>query len=342
MTGAAIAITSTANVTEGNAATLTATLQGGLTAGIDIAVNLSKGAGSTANAADHGSLPVITIPAGSASGTASLAAALDDLLESPETVIIEGSASGFTVTGTTVTIDDKNGEDAANKIFTVTPEAMSVAEGSGTKVWIRLPSPQKTQEALIISLQRGGASSAALLAGEYSFPATVTIPAGGSEVSFDLDIQTDNVIEPVEELEIEASAMVYGTSVTASNKVNITDANNKTITITGPASVTEGNTATIIFSLPTGITTAEAITISLSPGTATPATSAADFSAALPVSVIIPAGGDHVDMPVSPVTDGILEPTKKLHLVPSASVILLALMWHWMSLIMITPVLRLH
>ena len=72
-------------------------------------------------------------------------------------------------------------------------------------------------------------------------------------------------------------------------------------------------------SLPAGITTAEAVTISLAPGTATPAISAADFSAALPVSVIIPAGGDHVDMPVSPVTDGILEPTEKLHLVPSAS-----------------------
>ncbi|WP_146857252.1 Calx-beta domain-containing protein, partial [Chitinophaga cymbidii] len=320
ITGAAIAITSSdASVTEGESATITAALEGGLVAGIDITVTISAGSASTADAADHAALVNITIPAESSTGTMTLTTLEDDFLEAAETLVVEGTATGFTVTGTTVTIDDKNGQNAANKIFTITPEATSVTEGGGTKVWIRLPSPQKTQEALTISLQRGSATSAGLLASEYSFDPTVTIPAGGSEVSFDLDIMTDNVIEPLEELEIEASAMVYGTSITASNKVDIVDANDRTITISGPAIVTEGSSATLTFSLPSGITTAEAITINLAPGTATPATDAADFSPALLTSVTIPAGGDHVDYHVNPSTDNILEPTEKLHLIPSAT-----------------------
>ncbi|QEH41186.1 Calx-beta domain-containing protein [Chitinophaga sp. XS-30] len=320
LAGATIVITSAAaNVTEGDDVTLTATLQGGLTAGSDIIISLSRGAGSTADDNDHGTLGTITIPALGSTGTGSFSTALDDLLEWPETVSVEGSATGFTVTGTTVTIDDKNGATAANKIFTITPEALSIAEGGSTKVWIRLPSPQITQEALTINLQAGGLTSATLAASEYAFPPSVTIPAGESEISFDLDALTDNVIEPVEQLEIEASASVYGTSVTTSEQVDITDSNNKLITLGGATSITEGSSGTITFSLPVGITTAEAITISLAPGTATPAVSAADFSPALLTSVTIPAGGNNVDLQVNPAADGILEPTEKLHLIPTAT-----------------------
>ena len=233
---------------------------GGLTAGSNITITLNSAASSTASGADHGTLNAITINAGSTTGSTTLTASSDNILESDETLVLEGTATGFAVTGTTVTITDATGP----RQISIVPEAATVTEGSAIKVWVRLPAGISTSEDITVQLDRGAASIAGVT--EYTFPATVTIPANGHEVSFDLAASTDNAIEPNELLEITAEANLFGLTATTSTSVNLVDATgNKTITITGPASVTEGNAATITFSLPAGITTAEAITINLAP-----------------------------------------------------------------------------
>ncbi|MRG48621.1 T9SS type B sorting domain-containing protein [Chitinophaga sp. SYP-B3965] len=318
LVGASIALSaSIASVAEGGTVRITATLS--VTSSTDIIVTLAKDGTSQADNTDHGALGSITILAGASSGYVDITASSDLLLENTESLILNGIATGFTVISTTINITDLNGQNSNNKIFTITPVAASIAEGGSTVVKISLPSPHKTQDALTINLSRGALSSASLLTSEYSaFVGSVVIPAGGNEVTFNLDALTDDIIEPTEQLQLEATAMVYGTSITAKTTVDITDVTaSKLITITGATTVTEGSSATITFSLPLGITTAEALDINLAvAGTSTALP--ADFTGVFPTKVTIPPNGDHIDLILPAKTDGVIEALEKLELVPSA------------------------
>lgn len=297
---------------EGSDLHITATLQGGLTSSSDITLVLAKDAiSSTAVGTDHGIFTSIIIPAGQSSATIDISAATDDLMEWTETLKLEGTASGFTVTGTTVNIEDGN-----SRTFIVDPAAASVTEGHLIKVWIRLASSQRTQEPLTIQLAPGSSTAATLQASEYILPSTVTIPAGASEVSFDLIVNTDHEIEPAEILEIAASANVYGTPYTTTEQVSVTDDNDKTLTITGPGSVMEGDQVTLTFSLAPGVTSVSDITVNFTAGTSTAI--AADFTG-LPTSITIPAGQSSATLTLEAVIDHIIESTEHLQMVPSAS-----------------------
>lgn len=301
---------SPATIEEGNTLTLTATLQGGMTTDIPIDITLSAD-GGTAEITDYAALTTIQIASG-ATGSVNIAIPEDEFLEWSETLIIKGDAPGITVEGTTINITDKNGT-TANKTFTLTPDATSIVEGGNTVVWVRLPAGQKTEEAITVGLAAGSATTATLDNTEYSFPASVEIPAGGDAISFTLTATEDDLLEPVETLQIKATASIYGSNITIENVVDITDEpGNNIITVSGDTEVTEGNTATILFDLPAGITTVNSIVINLAAsGTA----DAADF-VSIPATVTIPAGSRHGEIVLNAKKEGIIEATEKLVLTP--------------------------
>ncbi len=103
-------------LTEGPAGvTVTASLEYGVAAA-DIPISLQIGAGSTATSADFTTTPAtIKIPAGSQSGTFTLYATDDQLLETQETLELSGTSTGYTFEGLTFQINDLQSANANNK-----------------------------------------------------------------------------------------------------------------------------------------------------------------------------------------------------------------------------------
>ncbi|UYQ91474.1 gliding motility-associated C-terminal domain-containing protein [Chitinophaga horti] len=309
-------------VTEGNGSTLRASLPGTITASYDITVNITKGGTSTADLADHGTLPTsILIPAGSNSATAALTTATDNILEASETWVIEGTATGFTVQAATLTIDDATGTDPLNKHISITPTTVSIAEGANTTLTVALPTGITSSTDITVNLSRGAASSASLTSSEYSLPASVTIAAGTNSAAFTVSANTDSEIESTENLIIDAAATVWGSSETASATVSITDATATPVidVNVNAATINEGGQTTITFSLPVGVTSASPIVINLAQGTATPAVTNADFTAALPTSVTIAANASSASITLEAREDQLIEVTERLQLLATAT-----------------------
>ncbi|WP_211324793.1 Calx-beta domain-containing protein [Chitinophaga skermanii] len=311
-------------ITEGDAATtVTVSLPTGVTTATPIVVNLSKSATSTAANTDHDAVPAsVTIAAGATTATFTVRAIADDLLENDETLVITGTNSdGFTVNGITFTIKDKTSTIPANVALTLVADSTSILEGNSTKVTVRLPSNITTTQAITVNLTRGASSSAALQASEYSFPATVTIPAGSNEGSFTLTASADdNILEGLENLQIAASANVFGTNSIANVTVGIADktstiAANKVITISAPTTIKEGETKPITASLPTGISTATPIVVTLTNNGST--ATAADFTGGLPTTITIVSTTGTIN--VSPIADNTIEGTEFLKLTAAAT-----------------------
>ncbi len=306
-------------VSEGTSVSLTASLPAGYTAGYDLDVVLSKGAASTSEAGDHGSLPAtIQIPAGAnASSVVSITTATDDILETSETLVIEGSLGSFTVNATTVTIDDVTSTIPANTAITLTPATVTIAEGGNTTLTVSLPVGITTEVPLVIALSSGVGTT--LGASEYVLPASVTIAANSSSATFNVAANTDASVEPTETLEVVADATLYSTS--AASTVSVTDATGTPVidVTVSSASVTEGGSTTITFAFAGGVTSASNTVISLAKGAVTPAAVDADFSATIPTSVTIAAGDADASITLTASADQVIELLEKLQLVPTAS-----------------------
>ncbi|WP_158538640.1 Calx-beta domain-containing protein, partial [Chitinophaga skermanii] len=311
----------TTTVQEGaTAVTVTVALANSVLAGENIVVNLQRDAASTAAATDFDlSATSVTILQGTNSASFTFTAKDDNILEGDEIATIRGTnVNGYTINGISFTITDKTSTVAANKVLTIASDSTSLFEGNSATVWVRLPENITTATAITVSLSRGASSDAALLASEYSFPATVTIPANGNEISFTLTATgDDNLFERNERLEINATANVWGTANNINEDVDIKDititkAANRVVNITTPASIKEGNTGRIVFRLPAGISTTYPITFSLVNNGST--TVAADFSGGFPTEAIIPANNDSAFVTISPIADNSVEGTETLKL----------------------------
>lgn len=317
LTAAGITLSATpSGVAEGGSTVVKATLTGGVKAAADITVALSKDGASTLGNSEHAALGSILIPAGATEGTFTLATHTDLLLETTETLVLAGTATNaIPVTGTTITVTDATGT-TANKTLQLTPATATVAEGGKVLMTIALPENIITTQAITVSLTKGAGSSATLTAGDYSFPATVTIDAHTNSKTFEVNALTDGNIESQETLELTVSGTVFGFASAAVANIHITDVSNKTITVSGPATVAEGNGILYRFSLPSGVTAASDINITLTAAAASTAT-LADLTV-LPV-VKIPAGQPYVEVTFTAKADLQIEPTETLTLTPTAA-----------------------
>ena len=153
-----------------------------------------------------------------------------------------------------------------------------------------------------------------LTATDYSFPATVTIDAGGDSKSFDVTAVADALIEAPELLELTASATVYGYTSSDVSNITITDVSNKHITVSGPATVAEGSAITWRFELPAGVTATSDINVSL---TADPGSTASLADLTGIPALKIPAGAPFADITFTAKADLLIESAETLVLNPS-------------------------
>ncbi len=252
-----------ASLDEGDSATgvtVTATLDGDST--LTSATNVTISLGGTASSSDYGvsSLASVTIPAGQSSGSGTLTVTPKDdtVVEGDETIVLSGSATGFTVTGATVTLED---DDTAE--LSISGPTGNVAEGNNATYTVTLSKAVAKQVKVAWTVTAGTASSS-----DYTAtPSTLTFAAGsaaGATETFTVAVTDDDLSETSETftaalgtITSDISSEVSVKSASASATTTIAASDPITVSLTGPSSVTEGDMTT-------------SYTVSLSPSGVTP------------------------------------------------------------------------
>ena len=149
---------------------VTATLDGNSRFSVEKTVTVSIGGGTATWGTDYTAVPHfdITIGAGAKSGTSTFdITPIDDkLAEGDETINLEGTLTGITVTGTTITITD---DDTAPTGITLTVDPASVGEEDGK--------PEITVKAAVNGATR------------YTKAKTVTVSVGGGTATSETDYE---------------------------------------------------------------------------------------------------------------------------------------------------------
>ena len=154
---------------------------------------------------------VLTIPAHTASGTATIRITpTDDMIaEGPETVTVSGSAEALTVTPATLRLAD---DEAASTGIQLTLDVSSVVENGGDRVVTATASVNAgaRTEATPVTIQVGAPGDSAAEGTDYRTVGEfeVTIPAGQTSGtgSFTLTPEDDQIAEGVEEITVHGTA----------------------------------------------------------------------------------------------------------------------------------------
>ena len=235
--------------------TVTASTSGGATfpAAKAITVAVGKSTDSATEGTDYVTVAdfTITIPAGqtSTTGTFTLTPTQDTFIEGSETITVEGSATGATMTNTSVSLTD----DDSNTI-TLSANVASMSESSPDKnviVTASLSAGVTFQGAKTINVTVSNSNDSAtkntdytVLNSKYNF--AITIPAGKTSAYdyFILSTVVDKIIEGDETITVEGSAT--GATVTGFN-ITVTDVDTGSISLSAnPASVSESASATSV------------------------------------------------------------------------------------------------
>ena len=248
------------SISEGATATtvtVTASTSGGATfpTAKTITVAVGKTGDSATEGTDYTTVPnlTLTITAGqtSTTGTFTLTPTQDTFIEGNETITVEGSATGPTVTGTSVTLAD----DDSNTI-TLSADLASITEYTDAKnvqVTASLSAGVTFQEAKTINVTVGGNSNDtatrgtdySVLNGKYNF--TITIPAGKTSAYnyiTQLGANGDFTVEGDETFSVTGSAT--GATVTGFS-VTVIDKDTATVSLSvNPSSVSESASATTV------------------------------------------------------------------------------------------------
>ena len=240
-------------------------------------VTVSVAAG-TAQAADFTAVSdfTVTIDAGETSGTAdfSLVVTEDTIADPDETVTVSGTATDFTITSATLTIDDN---DTAPTEITLSATPTSVAEGVTQTVTVTatlsptdITLPGATEVTVSVA---AGTAQAADFGTVTNF--MITIPAGATsgEGTFPFAVTEDTVADPGETVTVSGTATGFITINPATLTID-DDADTAPTAITlsaTPTSVAEGVTQTVTVTAtlsPTDITLpgATEVTVSVAAG----------------------------------------------------------------------------
>ena len=236
---------------------------------------------STASSGDYSvtkALTSVTIPARqtSGSGTLTVAAADDELVEGDETIAVSGSARGFTFTPAHITI-----EDADRARASISGPSEEVAEGSAAQFTVTLTlvgeDTKKIERALTVGWSADDDNSSATAAatdfgpqgedasrsGEVTFPAN---SVSGATRTFSVATQNDNISEPSESFYLKLDPVTgdFASVVELQNpdfhpaeaSATIAESDPPIFSVSGPsASVTEGGNAEFTISLSGGVPT---------------------------------------------------------------------------------------
>ncbi len=244
--------------------TLTATLEGGTTRNATTTVALSLSGTATGSGTDYSAVvpSEMTIPAEAATGTATLIITPtdDEIVEGEETIRVEGTVSGFTVSPAEITIND-----ADQGTLSLSGSGTAVLEGNDASYTVSL------SHAIGRDVTVGW--SVTPDSGDFSSPSgSVTFAAGATaNATTTLTLTaTDDLLSEVAESFIVMLGTVTGdisdwvsVDLSASSTVaTISESDPITVTLSGDSSVDEGGLASYTVSLfPEGVTPTDGLTV---------------------------------------------------------------------------------
>ncbi|WP_188316068.1 Calx-beta domain-containing protein [Chitinophaga agrisoli] len=301
-----------AQMDEGSGYAVTFSLPAGVTTEVPINITAKTGTGSTAVNADYSFASIPPLDKTNAAVSATMNIAADGLLETDETLVIDGSTTdlpGMTFVTTAVTLKDK--DMVANMPLSLSADNTTITEGSttGAMVTVALPNGKKTSYDIPVVISKDATSTAG--DGEHSaLPATVVIKQGTGSVTFPQAILAtpDNLLEDDETLIVKASAVGFSTSPLT---ITIKDGSNPKITLqpqpfSAGNKVVEGSNYTVRVALPAGITPYKPMQVTISADAASTA-GATDYTG-LPVTITLNPGENFQDITLTTLADNILEP----------------------------------
>lgn len=279
--------------------TVTATLSA--VSGQDVTVNVTL-TGTATLTADYTLATTITIPAGSASASNTVAAVSDILDEANETIIIDissvtnGTESGVQQQTVTITDDDTS-------TVTLSSGAATIIETAGvTTVTATLSAA--SYQAITVNLTMSGTAT---LTVDYTLGASITIPAGSTSASINLSSLSDTMDENNETVIIDIASVTNGLeSGTQQSTVTITDDDLSPIVTLSSSNLTVSengsSNATITLSAVSGLNVIVNLQFS---GTAT-----FNNDYILATNITVPAGSTSATAPLFIVNDAIDEPNE--------------------------------
>ena len=264
--------------------TVTATLVGSSTRTNDTTVTLTL-SGSATDPGDYAvttALGSITIPAGQASGsgTLTLTPESDAVVDGDETIVVDGDATGFTVSSVTITLED---DDTAT--LSISGPSTSVTEGADAAFTVTLSHAVDADVEVAWSAPAAGdeavAGDLATTSGTVTFMAN---SAAGATRTITIGAVDDMLSEGEESFTVTlgtvTSSLSDRVSVATSNaEATIADSDPITIEISGPEMVAEGAMSTYTVSLsPAGVTPTANLTVDYATADGT-ATAGMDYTA---------------------------------------------------------------
>jgi len=233
----------------------------------------------------------VTIPASQTSITFDVAAVEDAAVDGSQTVAIIASATSFSSDSENVTVTDNDVSSVLSLSFD--PETFGEGAGSNASTGT-LTRTGDTTTALTVTLTSDDTS-------EGTVPASVTIPAGQTSVTFAVAAVEDTIIDGPQVIEITASATGH---TSGSETVLVTDNDGELLSLTlNPTSVNENagaTAATATISRNSDTTNALIVTLS----------SSATSAATVPTTVTIPAGETAATFPITAINDAIADGTQ--------------------------------
>ena len=223
----------------------------------------------------------ITIPAGQSSATFAVRAVDDTLLDGAQSLAISVTATGYAGGQQDLTVTDY-------ETLTLALSTHQAKEDSGTLTATVSRNNTDVDLALIVSLSSSDPS-------ELVAPATVTIPAGQSNVSFLLTVVDDSLLDGIQLVGVLANSTGYEGS---SQSMSILDAEELTMTIDSTSfSENTGSASVLLTRSNTDVAQALIVTLASSDTT----------EAIVPLTVTIPANQTSVAFQLTAVDDSWLD-----------------------------------
>jgi multidrug efflux pump subunit AcrA (membrane-fusion protein) len=298
---------SPAEVDEGGSVTFTFTSDPAPAASttVDLTIDGDADGGEDAEDADYEEIAdSVVFPAGKTTHRITVRTFVDDVVEEDEDITVGlsdqfGNDPNYVVgpsSEATATIR-ANGEDLVPEL-TITADTEVVAEDETASITIE--STVELNRDLDIVIEGSGSATS----GDdfVELDEEVTLTAGDTEVSFDVQARADDDVEPDEHLTVRIGAgSGYVVGSPGEVTVTITSDNVPEMNLIGGGRVSEGGTASFLIVSDQPVVEDTSVNYQVS-GSADPGT---DFEA-LPGTVIMPAGASSVEVPVRTLDDDVV------------------------------------
>lgn len=243
----------------------------------------------------------VTIPAGQSSVTFTITAVDDSIVDGTQNVTISATATGLT-TGTFLLQVTDN--DTASGALALSSTLSSISEAGGTTTGTVTRPNTNITSSLVVNLSSSDT-------GEATVPATVTIPANQTSVTFTITGVDDSIVDGTQSVTITATATGL-TAATLNMSVTDNDSAAGALSLSSNLSTfsENGAAATGTVTRPnTNITSPLVVTLS----------SNDTSEATVPATVTIPANQTSVTFTITGVDDSIVDGTQNVTITATAS-----------------------